>query len=77
MALIIEGGLDLPLPRMIPVRQKFPDEQIADIRGEISRIFRGDARTARIRAGSRIAVAVGSRGIHAIDRITLVPSSRS
>ena len=24
MALIIEGGLELPLPRMIPVRQKFP-----------------------------------------------------
>jgi hypothetical protein len=71
MALIIEGGLDLPLPRMIPVRQKFPDEQIADIPGEISRIFRGDGRTVRIRAGSRIAVAVGSRGIHAIDRITL------
>lgn len=71
MALIIEGGLDLPLPRMIPVRQKFPDEPIADIPGEISRIFRGDGRTVRIRAGSRIAVAVGSRGIHAIDRITL------
>lgn len=70
MALIIEGGLDLPLPRMVSVRQKFPGEQIADIPGEISGLFRRDGRTSRIRAGSRIAVAVGSRGIHAIDRIT-------
>jgi len=70
MALIIEGGLDLPLPRMIPVRQKFPDACITDIPGEIERLFRRDGKMKRIRAGSRIAVAVGSRGIHAIDRIT-------
>jgi len=70
MALIIEGGLDLPLPRMIPVRQKFPDACITDIPGEIERLFRRDEKMKRIRAGSRIAVAVGSRGIHAIDRIT-------
>jgi|WetSurMetagenome_2_1015567.scaffolds.fasta_scaffold18757_4 hypothetical protein len=71
MALIIEGGLDLPLPRMIPVRQKFSDSQIPDIQGEIEGLFRRDGRMKRIRAQSRIAVAVGSRGIHAIDRITL------
>ncbi len=70
MALVIEGGLNLPLPRMIPVRQKFPDTQITDIPGEITRLLRLDERTTRIRAGSRIAVAVGSRGIHAINRIT-------
>jgi len=70
MALIIEGGLDLPLPRMIPVRQKFPNRHITDIQGEIEGLFRRDGKMKRIRAGSRIAVAVGSRGIHAIDRIT-------
>ena len=71
MALIIEGGLDLPLPRMIPVRQKFSDRHITDIRGEIAGLFRRDGKMNRIRAQGRIAVAVGSRGIHAIDRITL------
>ncbi len=71
MALIIEGGLELPLPRMIPVRQKFDDAQLSDIPGEIEKLFRHDGQMVRIRAGSRIAVAVGSRGIHAIDRITL------
>ena len=70
MALIIEGGLDLPLPRMIPVRQRFPDACITDIPGEIERLFRHDGKMKRIRAQGRIAVAVGSRGIHAIDRIT-------
>jgi hypothetical protein len=70
MALIIEGGLDLPLPRMTNVRQKFPDTQIADIPGEVSKLFRQDGRLSRIHAGRRIAVAVGSRGIHAIGRIT-------
>jgi hypothetical protein len=71
MALIIEGGLELPLPRMIPVRQKFPDVKITDIQGEIEGLFRHDGKRTRIRPGNRIAVAVGSRGIHAIDRITL------
>lgn len=70
MALIIEGGLDLPLPRMVPVRQKFPDRNITDIRSEIEGLFRHDGKMKRIRAQDRIAVAVGSRGIHAIDRIT-------
>ncbi len=72
MALIIEGGLELPLPRMIPVRQKFADRHITDIRGEIEGLFRRDGKMKRIRAGSRIAVAVGSRGIHSIDRITRI-----
>jgi hypothetical protein len=71
MALIIDGGLDLPLPRMIPIRQKFSDRHIADIRGEIERLFRQDGKMKRVHSGSRIAVAVGSRGIHAINRITL------
>ncbi len=71
MALIIEGGLDLPIPRMIPVRQKFPSAQITDVPGEIEGLFRHDGKMKRIRAKSRIAVAVGSRGIHAIDRITM------
>jgi hypothetical protein len=70
MALIIEGGLDLPIPRMIPVRQIFPSAQITDVPGEIEGLFRHDGKMKRIRARSRIAVAVGSRGIHAIDRIT-------
>ena len=70
MALIIEGGLDVALPRMAPIRQKFPSPEIPDVNREIQRLVAGDGRMERIRKGSRIAIAVGSRGINQIDRIT-------
>jgi len=31
MALVIEGGLDIPIPRMVPIRQKFPGAEIKNI----------------------------------------------
>lgn len=71
MALIIEGGLNLPLPKMVPIRQKFSDTEIKDIPTEINRLFQREAGMKKIKKGSRIAVTVGSRGIQAIDKITL------
>ena len=71
MALIIEGGLNLPLPKMVPIRQKFSDTEIKDISTEINRLFQREAGMKKIKKGSRIAVTVGSRGIQAIDKITL------
>jgi Lactate racemase N-terminal domain len=60
---------DVPLPRMVPARQRFPAAEVADVaaavRGELARPGVGD----RIRPGMRVAVAVGSRGVAAIDRI--------
>jgi hypothetical protein len=69
MALVIEGGLDIPIPRMVPIRQKFPGPEIKDIGAEIKRLFSQDGRMKKIKKGSRIAVTAGSRGIHSIDRI--------
>ncbi len=71
MALIIEGGLNLPMPRMVPIRQKFASEEIKNIPAEIKALFQKDEKTKKIKRGSRIAVAVGSRGINAIDQTTL------
>jgi hypothetical protein len=71
MALIIEGGLNLPLPKMVPIRQKFSDTEIKDIPTEINRLFQREAGMKKIKKGSRVAVTVGSRGIQAIDKITL------
>ena len=71
MALIIEGGLNLPMPKMVPIRQKFSDTEIKDISTEINRLFQREAGMKKIKKGSRIAVTVGSRGIQAIDKITL------
>jgi hypothetical protein len=60
---------DVPLPRVIPVRQRFPATEVADVaaavRDELARPGVGD----RVRPGMRVAVAVGSRGIAALDRI--------
>jgi len=69
MALVIEGGLDIPIPRMVPIRQKFPGPEIKDIGDEIKRLFSKDDRVKKIKKGSRIAITAGSRGINSIDRI--------
>jgi len=71
MALIIEGGLNLPLPKMVPIRQKFSAAEVKDIPGEIERLFQRDGKMKTIKRGSRIAVTGGSRGIHAIDKTIL------
>jgi hypothetical protein len=69
MALVIEGGLDIPIPRMVPIRQKFTGPEIKDIGEEIKRLFSKDDRLKKIKKGSRIAITAGSRGINSIDRI--------
>ena len=69
MALVIEGGLDIPIPRMIPIRQKFPGPEIKDVAAEIKQLFSRDGRMKEIKKDSRIAVTAGSRGIHSIDKI--------
>ncbi len=69
MALLIEGGLNIPMPRMSPIRQKFSAREVGDVAAEIKRLFAGEAKTKQIKKGARIAVAAGSRGIHSIDKI--------
>jgi len=69
MTLIIEGGLDIPIPRMIPIRQSFPTLEVKDVREKIKQLFVNDPRIKRIKKGDRIAVAVGSRGINSLDTI--------
>jgi len=69
MALVIEGGLDIAIPRMVPIRQKFPGPEIKDVAAEIKQLFSRDERMKKIKKGSRIAVTAGSRGINSIDKI--------
>jgi hypothetical protein len=69
MALVIEGGLEVPIPRMVPIRQKFPGPEIKNVGEEIKRLFSQDGRMKGIKKGSRIAITAGSRGIHSINRI--------
>jgi len=56
-------------PRLLAVRQKFPDRRIPDIAAEVGRQLSGAAFASRLKPGSPVAIGVGSRGIHNIATI--------
>ena len=59
----------MQFPRMLPVRQNFPDRSIKDIPGEVRKQLAGSAFRAQLKPGSRVAIGVGSRGISNIATI--------
>jgi len=60
---------DIPLPRMYRARQVFKDESIADIQAVIAEEFRPPEIDGSIKAGARIAIAVGSRGMNRLPEL--------
>ncbi len=54
---------DVALPRMVRVRQIFPDDAIGDVAAALRAEISAPAIAGRIKRGARIAVAVGSRGL--------------
>jgi len=65
----VEGGFDIALPRMIPVRQHFQLAKVGDIPGSVRREFLKDEVRLKIKPGMKVAVAVGSRGITNLQQI--------
>jgi hypothetical protein len=59
----IAGGLDVELPRMIRVKQKFETPTEDDVAGAVLKQFENPEIRNRIKPGMRIAVGCGSRGI--------------
>jgi hypothetical protein len=59
----------MDFPRLLLVRQKFPDRRIHDIPDAVSRELNGSPFAARLRPGARVAIGVGSRGITNIATI--------
>ena len=59
----------MQFPRLLLVRQKFPDRRIPDVAAEVRKQLSGSAFAARLKPGSRVAIGVGSRGIHNIATI--------
>ena len=59
----IAGGLDIPLPPMARVRQKFDPTRLEDIAGAIRAEFARPEVRSRVKPGQVIAVGCGSRGI--------------
>lgn len=65
----IAGGLDIPLPRMVSVRQKVRASRLANIPETVSEQFKRPEIASKIKPGQRIAVGCSSRGIANIQVI--------
>src|SRR5579871_6721827 len=59
----------MPFPRLLTVRQHFPDRKLHDIPGTIARELSSAGFGANLKPGSRIAIGVGSRGIANVAEI--------
>lgn len=59
----------MQFPRLLTVRQNFPDRSLKNIPGEIERQLTGSGFASRVKPGARVAVGVGSRGIANISTI--------
>jgi hypothetical protein len=59
----------MQFPRLLVVRQKFPDRKIVDVPGTVRAQLAASNFASRLKPGSRVAIGVGSRGIHNIATI--------
>ena len=59
----------MQLPRLLLVRQNFPDRRIPDVAAEVRKQLAASPFAARLKPGSRVAIGVGSRGIANIAAI--------
>ncbi|NIO41142.1 MAG: hypothetical protein GTO41_13780 [Burkholderiales bacterium] len=66
----IAGGLDIALPKMVTVQQKFDSPRVGDIATVVASEFEKPEIRSKIKPGQVIAVGCGSRGINNIAMIT-------
>src|SRR5579864_9825650 len=59
----------MQFPRLLVVRQKFPDRRLPDVAAEVHTQLTASGFASRLKPGSRVAIGVGSRGIHNIATI--------
>src|ERR1700752_5273516 len=59
----------MPFSRLLMVRQNFPDRAIRDIPGEVQKQLAAAPFASRLKPGARVAIGLGSRGIHNIATI--------
>lgn len=72
MPVIDELLRDVALPRMVRVRQIFPDDAILDVEAALRRTLRAPEVVSRVRPGMRIAIGVGSRGLAQLPNLVRV-----
>src|SRR5579883_1339628 len=59
----------MEFPRLALLRQNLPDRRIPDVAAEVQKQLAASAFAGRLKPGSRVAIGVGSRGIHNIATI--------
>ena len=59
----------MKFPRLLIARQKFPDRRIQDVAAGVRSQLAASGFSQRVKPGARIAIGVGSRGIHGIATI--------
>jgi hypothetical protein len=59
----------MQFPRLLVVRQKFPDRKIVDVAARVRAELAASGFAGRLKPGARVAIGVGSRGIHNIATI--------
>lgn len=59
----------MQFPRLLLVRQKFPDRRLPDLAAAVHGELAASGFASRLKPGSRVAIGVGSRGIHNIAAI--------
>ncbi len=59
----------MQFPRLVIARQKFPDRRIPDVAAEVKKQLAGSNFAGKLKPGARVAIGVGSRGIHNIATI--------
>ncbi len=62
----IAGGLDIPLPRMVHVRQKFKTPRLDSVTKAVSEQFKKSEIRGKVKPGMTVAIGCGSRGINNI-----------
>ncbi len=56
-------------PPLARVRQSIPQPKVEDVPGTVRKLIRSSRLRERVKPGGTIAVGIGSRGIHGIDRV--------
>ena len=59
----------MQFPRLLVIRQKFPDRRIVDVAATVRAQLADSGFAGRLKPGARVAIGVGSRGIHNIATI--------
>ncbi|MBO1913817.1 hypothetical protein J4G37_54505, partial [Microvirga sp. 3-52] len=70
MSIIDELLKDIPVPKMMKVKQTFDNKQIDDVDQALTDALQQEEIRKTVKPGMEIAVAVGSRGVDQIVEVT-------